>query len=319
MLDGRYRMGRYRTRDLIVRYGARVCQLLQKGAFDLVMIQSEALPWLPAWVERILLAGKPFVVDYDDATFHTYDTHRSSVVRALLGHRIDVMMRSAELVIAGNGYIATRALASGARRVEILPTVVDVVRYKGSAQRFARGLERILLVWCGQPTSVRYLSAVAAAIQHAARRIPLGLRVIGASDVDIPGVHVERCAWSEESEAELIAGAHIGIMPLPDAPWERGKCGYKLIQYMACGLPVLASPVGANTEVVTDGLNGFLCATPEDWSARICLLAADPALRARLGAAGRAVVEQRYSLDSATPKLASWLRASARPTLSQRR
>jgi hypothetical protein len=117
--------------------------------------------------------------------------------------------------------------------------------------------------------------------------------------------------WSEAEEVAAISACDIGIMPLADGVFERGKCGYKLIQYMACGLPVVASAVGANREIVRHGIDGFLAETEEEWRDALRTLAADPALRARMGAAGRRRVEEAYSLQVAGPRMADILRAAA--------
>jgi glycosyltransferase involved in cell wall biosynthesis len=118
--------------------------------------------------------------------------------------------------------------------------------------------------------------------------------------------------WTEQTEVASIASFDIGIMPLLDAPFERGKCGYKLIQYMACGLPVVASPVGVNCQIVEHGVNGFLADTPEQWEQVLMTLLADAGLRQRMGAAGRRKVEQHYSIQVTGPKLAAMLKLAAK-------
>ncbi len=125
------------------------------------------------------------------------------------------------------------------------------------------------------------------------------------------GLPMASVPWSEQTVAQDIARLDVGIMPLVDAPFERGKCGYKLIQYMACGLPVVASPVGVNRQIVEHGVNGFLAETPEQWATALRTLCADPALRARMGAAGRRKVEQHYSLQVTAPRLVQILRRAA--------
>src|SRR5205807_2806167 len=136
--------------------------------------------------------------------------------------------------------------------------------------------------------------------------------VVGAREAALDGVPAEFRPWSEATEVEDILRFDVGIMPLPDQPWERGKCGYKLIQYMACARPVIASPVGANSEIVEHGVNGFLATTDEDWRSALDMLHAAPELRARLGAAGRRKVETAYSTRVTAPRLADLLK-SARP------
>lgn len=273
---------------------------------DLAWIEKELWPWAPAWLELWLMAGRPFVLDYDDAVFHTYDRHRNPLLRRLFGCKIDRLMRAATLVVVGSAYLGERARAAGARRVEWLPTVVDHERYATGTH--ARPDDATLRIgWIGTPATVGYLRPLAAALAELARRRRIVVHLIGAT-LEMPGVEVRAIPWSEDDEVRAIAELDVGLMPLPDTPWERGKCGYKLVQYMACGLPVVASPVGANRDIVDDGVDGFLAHGDDAWIDALCRLADDPALRHRMGQAGQAKVRARYSLQAAAPQLARWLR-----------
>lgn len=309
MLLTKYQCGRYRPGQLLHAYGARVLQLFRRRHFDLLWIEKEVLPWMPAWLERWLLRGVPYVLDYDDAIFHNYDLHRNPLIRALWGGRVDRLMAGARLVVAGNEYLAERARYARASRVEILPTVIDLARYP---LRVWQGLEGRVpcIVWIGSPGTAPYLAKLAAPLAALAQRRRYVLRVVGAR-LDLSGVEVESVEWTEDSEVVSIAECDIGIMPLTDTPWERGKCGYKLIQYMACGLPVVASPVGVNRQIVHDGENGFLARDPQEWVQRLEGLLADPALRARLGHAGRQRVQEEYCLQQVAPRLSLLLRTAA--------
>ena len=309
MLLHRYSQGTYSKSGLVTRYALRILRLLRAQSFDALLIEAEAVPWCPLWIEALLLAGRRIVVDYDDAVFHRYDMHASRAVRLALGTKIGGVMRKADLVLAGNGYIATHAVRSGARRVEVLPTVVDLSRYPPPLIRRPSSDQPVRVVWIGQPTNFYYLSALMSAIRAVSARRPITLRVIGASLPPIQGVDIEYSPWSEDTEVQLLSQSDIGIMPLPDTPWARGKCGYKLIQYMACGLPVLASPVGVNREIVLDGVNGFCCHDDSDWVERLDLLACDAALRQQLGAAGRALVEEQFSIDKVALRFAALLKS----------
>ena len=130
---------------------------------------------------------------------------------------------------------------------------------------------------------------------------------IGAGTLNLPGIDVELLPWQECTEVDLLRTCDIGVMPLADTPWERGKCGYKLIQYMACGLPVVASPVGVNRRLVDEGRDGFLADSDASWHAALARLCDDADLRARLGGMGRRKVESGYSLQVTSPTLAAWL------------
>jgi len=307
-LTNKYGSGGYGVNGLLRAYQLRIGALLKRHRFDLVWIEKEALPWLPAWFERVLLEGVPYVLDFDDAIFHNYDRHRSALVRRFFGHRIDRVMAGARLVVAGNSYLAQRAAAAAAPWVELLPTVVDMERYVASEDRLLPvrdGKPRI--VWIGSPSTARYLDLLAEPLAALAKERPFALRVIGGGSLLMPGVDVEVQPWSIDTEAESIAGCDVGVMPLIDSPWEQGKCAYKLIQYMACGLPTVASPVGANREVVVEGETGLLAATPEEWVRSLRLLLGDLDLRQRLGVAGKKRVEAHYSLQCAAPRLVGML------------
>jgi glycosyltransferase involved in cell wall biosynthesis len=286
-------------------FATRVVQLLESRRFDLVWVQYEALPWLPAWGEALFLRT-PYVVDYDDAVFHRYDKHRNSIVRRLLGNKIDVVMRGAALVTAGNDYIANRAKAAGARRVELLPTVVDLKRYTPGGE-LCRSAP--VIGWMGSLTTTRNLQLVSSALVDVCSDNKARLALVGAGPTQLDGMSVEHRTWAETTEVGDIQRFAIGIMPLYDEPFERGKCGYKLIQYMACGRPVVASPVGVNREIVRHGVNGFLASTPEEWRHYLTILRDDPALRVKMGSAGRTQVEERFALQVTAPKLAALLQS----------
>lgn len=309
MLQARYGAGRYASAALLGAYARRARDLLGAGAFDLLWIEKEALAWMPLPLERALLRQAPYVLDYDDATFHHYDLHRSAAVRRVYGCKLDGLMAGAALVVAGNRYLADRAVQAGARQVEIVPTVVDLPRYPPTP--CASPEEPARIAWIGSPSTARYLGAVAEPLRALAHRTPFVLRVIGGGDVRLPGVPTETIPWSEATEVQSLRDAVAGIMPLHDSPWERGKCGYKLIQYMACGLPTVASDVGANQDIVVHGTTGWLARDAQGWVDALDGLLRDPALRRRMGAAGRSRVEQHYCLQVTAPRLARLLRQAA--------
>ena len=283
-------------------YLKRLSILIRSSSFDLLWIEKELLPWIPAWFESLFHTFKiPYVVDYDDAVFHRYDMHRSVLVRALLGRKIDRVMKRAGLVIAGNEYLAQRARQSGARRVECLPSVVDVSQYR-LMEPAASPIFRI--GWIGSPVTAAYLDLVREVIGTLSREIDVHLTLVGSGNIppfsDVP---VEMLPWDEEIERKLGEKFDVGIMPLIDGPFERGKCGYKLIQYMASRLPVVASPVGVNQKIVEPGLNGYLAGSPTDWLVALRELHASVEKRNSMGQAGRRKAEQMYNLQVTAPRL----------------
>lgn len=304
--------GRGRGWSSIGYYSRRLKTLLAAGSFDLVWIEYEAFPWVPWMLERLALpAGIPIVSDYDDAIFHRYDMHGSGLVRALLGRKIERVMAHATLVTAGNGYLADRARTAGARAVEIVPTVVDTQSYRPGAPT---GRPPVF-GWIGSPSTwQQYVVPMLPLLKETAKACGARLTVVGSGlpEKSGPAAMPQFLDWSESSEVESIQGMDIGLMPLTDDPWSRGKCGYKLIQYMACGLPVVASPVGVNTQIVEHGVNGFLADRDADWRRALQTLAENPELRARMGRAGREKVEREYSLQAYGPRVAAMLRQTAK-------
>lgn len=305
MLLRKYQYGGYGFVDLIRAYWQRIHSLLGWYQFDLIWVEKEALPWFPAWLEKWLLRNKPYALDFDDAIFHNYDLHRSAWIRYVYGNRIDYLMKEAVLVVAGNRYLAGRAVAAGAQCVEVIPTVVDLERYLTNPIFCAS--KKLRIVWIGSPSTVQYLLELAEPLNELAKKQSFTLRVIGGGEITMPGVDVEVVAWSAETETNAIAECDVGVMPLHDTPWEQGKCAYKLIQYMACGLPTVASPIGASRDVVIEGETGFFADTHSAWVEKMGLLLSDAALRQQFGQAGLLRVQAEYSLQKIAPKLVNLL------------
>ena len=305
-LQARYKKGGYSLGAVVRAYLERCKVLLGRSQFDLVWIEKEAFPWWPLWLERLLLAGKPYVLDYDDAIFHNYDKHRLRWVRCVFGRRLDGLMANATLVVAGNPYLAQRAEKAGAKNVQIIPTVIDLERYP--VKHYQQAVREstvftVKIVWIGSPSTVKYLKEIETALQKLAVQFDFVFMVIGGEGFQPSGVKVQQCAWSEETEVELLLQADIGVMPLIDSAFERGKCGYKLVQYMACGLPVVASPIGVNVNIVHHQHNGYLAATEEEWVVALGTLLANAELRQRMGVHGRYLVEQQYCIQRSAPEL----------------
>jgi glycosyltransferase involved in cell wall biosynthesis len=290
-------------------YMKRFLAMFGMGRYDVVWLEKEFLPWIPGFIERLLVNSKiPYVVDYDDAVFHRYDRNENPLIRWVLSKKIDDTMRNAKIVVAGNSYLAGRAKNSGAERIEILPTVVDIDRYLAAE---ARKNAPFCVGWIGQASTVKYLQLIDSTMRTIFSENAVTLRVVGPPNWHSTACPFQLRTWSEDKECEEIALMDVGVMPLVDDDWERGKCGYKLIQYMAAGKPVIASPVGVNTEIVTHGVTGFLANTDADWLLYLRALRDDPTLRIKMGEAGRRKVAENYSLHVAAPRLANILKAAA--------
>jgi len=306
-----YTKGRRSKLRSMILYLKRLFVLLTVFRYDVLWIEKEIFPYFPAVFERLLaFLGVRYVVDYDDAIFHNYDLSGSGLIRKLLGRKIDTVMARANCVIAGNQYLAERAWKAGAKRVEIIPTVVDHARYFQAARN---GDEQLVIGWIGSPSTQCYVIDIQHALRDVCEKTGARLILVGATDSvfgELAGIPVEIVPWSEESEAKSIAAMDVGIMPLVDGPWEKGKCGYKLIQYMASGVPVVASPVGVNVEIVDDC--GRLAESEHEWAESLLELLSDDEKRNTLGHAGRVAVEKRYSLQIQAPVLADILKSAGR-------
>ncbi len=267
--------------------------------YDLIWIEKEIFPYFPAIFEKLLsVFSVKYIVDYDDAIFHNYDSSKSYLIRFFLSKKIDKVMRYSQCVIAGNDYLANRAKLAKAKRIEIIPTVIDHFRYKNRKNVIA---DKLTVGWIGSPSTQKYVVEILPALLEVNLKIPFRLLLVGASsDVgqQLLGLEVDSYSWSEKTEVDLIRTMDIGIMPLHDGPWEKGKCGYKLIQYMACGVTVVASPVGVNKAIVESSSAGIIADTESEWIAALLQSLESSDFRNKSGISGRNTVEEKYSLKS---------------------
>jgi glycosyltransferase involved in cell wall biosynthesis len=292
--------------EVAATYWKRFRDVMAERDADAVWVHAELFPFLPSTVEQLVFrSGVPVVYDWDDATFVPYRHHRNPIVRLLLGRKFEHILSRAAAVTCGNAYL--RDYCSGfCERSIIVPTVVDTDMYRP----IEKGPGPVTLGWIGSPTTWVNVRPLLPTLErfcrdHGARFRAVGAGKAAASD-SFPGL--ELADWTEASEVAEVQGFDIGIMPLIDAPFERGKSGYKLIQYMACGLPTVASPVGVNTEIVTHGATGFLATDASDWLHFLGRLASDGDLRRSMGRAGRDRAIASYSLASQAPRLVSLFR-----------
>jgi glycosyltransferase involved in cell wall biosynthesis len=283
-----------RPMDIARAYARRLGTLLRLRSFDMVWVQYEILPYLPGLIELLWTrSDMPIIVDLDDAIFHMYDDHSRAAVRAMLGGKMLPLLQRATAITVGNAYLAEYVSAVNPN-VTIVPTVVNTEMY-----RPARTPDRPLTVgWIGSPSTWRYAEQILPDILPQLSANGARFLAVGAGPAGERWPGIENRAWSEASEIASVQDMDIGVMPLPDERWARGKCGYKLIQYMACGLPTIASPVGVNSEIIQDGRTGFLAVGPDDWTSALQRLLDDADVRRRLGEAGRERVIERYSLAS---------------------
>lgn len=291
----------YSKARVAAAYLDRLGRLAEAHRSDIVWVYVELFPYLPALIERLATAGKAVIYDMDDAFFHRCDDSPNPLVRSLLAGKHGKLLSRAAACTCGNKYLRDFAARYCPNSI-VLPTVVDTDIYRPIGRKPGTPLA---IGWIGSPTTWPNVRPLLPLLQDLCAGGEVELRVVGAgaaADGDrFQGM--ELVDWSEATEVAEVQRMDIGIMPLVDSPFERGKSGYKLIQYMACGLPTVASPVGVNRTIVTDGTNGFLATTDAEWRQALTRLIGDRELRYRMGERGRQLVEESYSLNSQAPRM----------------
>jgi glycosyltransferase involved in cell wall biosynthesis len=286
---------------IVASYLKRFMQLVAGPECDLIWVYAEAFPYLPAWFERLLIrSGKPVIYDFDDAFFVPYDEHPDYWVRRMLAGKLEPLIAGADAVCCGNDYLLDYARRLNPHSM-LLPTVVDTDIYQPVAKRDGQ----TVIGWIGSPSTWNEVRPILPVVAELCRQQRLRFRVVGAGAAaqadQFEGM--ELVEWSEAREVAEVQAFDIGIMPLRDLPFQRGKSGYKIVQYMACGLPVVAAPVGVNTAMVDQGAIGFLAVTQREWADALTTLVDDVSLRKRMGAAGRDKAVLHYSLHAHAPRL----------------
>lgn len=267
---------------------------------DVIVLQRRLL----SRVELALLRRKARALwyDVDDAVWRRNSYASNEGNSRKLMSRFRNIVRSADMVLAGNPFLAQAAWGHGAEHTIIVPTCVDVSKYP-VARHQGRGAT---MVWVGSKSTLRGLKRVVEMLDAIGDAIPgAKLKLVCDQFLKLHTLPVDEVNWAEASEADEIASADIGISWVPDDDWSRGKCGLKVLQYMAAGLPVIANPVGVHPDMVLHGKTGFLASTTQEWIEAVDALAKDPDLRQRMGEAGRKVAHDRFGVEVGA---AQWLK-----------
>lgn len=273
-----------------LRLGKRIIDLRYVIGHDLIVVEREIYPYLPPILEYFVkFLNKNLIVEFDDAIFLTLGH----------GYKLPRIIRLAKHVIVGNDYLKKYTLRYN-KNVTIIPTAIDTEKYHIKERR--RGKE-VIIGWIGLPYNLSYLIWLERVFKILSKRYQIVLKVISARELKMEGVKVINRRWNLETEIDELQSLDIGIMPLPDSEWTRGKCGLKILQYMGVGIPVVASPVGVNSAIIQDGVNGFLASSEKEWIEKLSLLIEDEELCKKLGKRGREKVEKYYSLKVIAPRL----------------
>lgn len=263
---------------------------------QIIWIQKKLFPL--HWIWRIPKSCQ-IVFDFDDAIWTSERKDRSKITNLRAKWKLNAILKKSTLVIAGNQYLADYA-SNYARRVVVMPTVLNADLYP---KKIHVDREIVILGWIGQSVNFKYLLNLKDIFEKLNSIIKFKLLVISDKDFQLPCIEVINRRWSVENEIADILEMDVGLMPLDDSDWTRGKCAFKAIQYMAAGIPTVASHVGANTELISNGVDGFLAKTDEDWVQSIVQLSVNAEDRSKVGGKARKVIEDRYSLRFASFEL----------------
>ena len=320
--------GKKNISAVLKSYVKRLGVLFSVFSYDRVVIEKEIFPFLPALAEWMLkLLGIQYIVDYDDAIFHHYDQSSNPIIKKFLANKIAKVMRFSGTVVAGNQYLADYATRSGAKNIEIIPTVIDLERYpvknsdsdvvlppnvilsgvegRTGERNESKNNQKFVVGWIGTKTTFeKHLLPCKHWIKALQIQEPnIRFHIVGITeDMDL-GKNVKYIRWTEETEVAEILKMDIGLMPLQDSKWEKGKCAYKLIQYAACGIPGVASDVGMNREVAVPGETGILASADEEWIQAIKTLKSNTELRHQMGRNARKKVEERYCIQQTSKRI----------------
>jgi glycosyltransferase involved in cell wall biosynthesis len=280
----------------IIKFFLRVIAIiLFAGRYDVVYIQRELLPGLTPLLEKLVfIFNKNIVFDFDDAIFLRYKQDTNPIGKVISLSR---------LTIAGNEYLADFA-KKFSKNILVCQTVINTKKF--IPLNLSRPAKPLTLGWIGSASNLRYLLLLTNVLGTITLKYYPHIRLLIVSDqkpnfpLPIKTIYIK---WNKNTEVEDLNKMDIGLMPLLDTPWEKGKCGFKIIQYMACGIPVVASAVGANIQVLQDGKQGFLVNTDNEWIEKLSVLIEDHKLRKRMGQEARKRAVESFSLDDCNRKI----------------
>ncbi len=314
LYDLAFQPGRFGTKSLLylAAFVKRLSSILEARRYDVVFFQRECLPFGPLAVERAInLLRIPTVFDYDDALFiFKKSTHNPVVDRFRKSGRFIKIFQLVNLVLAGNDFLRDSA-ASFCDQAETLHTAEDTRRVTLRPPHVAGN--PVTIGWLGSASTEKYLHLVTEPLQAVSREFQeVNLKVVGGGSYQAEGLRVEHVPWSHDQEVSLLHSFDIGIMPLPDEEWSKGKCGGKARTYMAAGVPPVCTAVGYNLDLIDNGRTGFLVKTGQEWQETLGLLVRDSDLRNRVATAARDHVEEVFSVDVIAAQMLDHLREVAR-------
>ncbi len=276
----------------------RIKDIIRSRKYDVIFIYREALFTRSSIIERILCKiNKVVFVDFDDAIFLLDVSAGNQQLSWLKNHqKINKTLQKCTMSIVGNDYLADYA-RQFCNNVTVFPTTLDLNTIKITEHAIG---DKICIGWIGSRTTIKHIEWAAPILRKIQNKYgnKVYFKVVADVSLNIENVDIENVMWSQEIESEQLSSFDIGIMPLPDNEWTRGKCGFKGLQCMAYKIPVVMSPVGVNTKIIQDGINGYLADTENEWLEKISLLIDNATLRRQIGEKGRKTVEESYSFQA---------------------
>ncbi len=277
---------------------AKLKVFMSVNQYDILFIQRKRFPIL--WLKLIRRNAKKIVYDFDDSVMYRNSKYVSNESKT----RVKVfknMVNASDHVIAGNEYLQKNTTPY-TQNVTIIPSPIDMISYP--QKKYPEKNDTITLGWVGAHGSIHYLKKMKPIFETLGKRNDnLRLKIICDTFFDCENMVVEKKQWSEKDEVADIQSFDIGLMPLMNDPWSHGKCGLKILQCLATGVPVVCSPAGINSEIVEDGVHGFWSSSQEEWIENLEILINDHELRKKMGIAGRERVVERYSLKANEPRM----------------
>jgi len=276
------------------------------GGYDVLYLHRKLFSPAEFWYIR--RRARKIVYDFDDALMYRSTGRRNpkSFSRRL---KFAYMMRRVNYIIAGNEFLRSEALRYN-ENVAVIPTAIDLSKYSLKKDYHPEG--PVTIGWLGSSSTVKYLGRLMPTLENLSRKCPgMQLKIVSDQFLESPTLPVIKKPWSEEEEVNDLKSFDIGIMPLSDDLWSRGKCGLKILQYFSVGLPVVCTPIGINRDLVKNGVNGFWAESEEDWETNLLTLIREETLRKEMGLRGRKKVEEGYSLERNGPRILQILRTVA--------
>lgn len=276
----------------------RTILLFTVNQYDFVFIHREASPIGPPIFEWLIanILRKRIIYDFDDAIWLPNTSDNNKIASGLKWHhKTAAICRWAYKVSAGNIYLAEYARQYNAKAA-VNPTTIDTIHLHNQVKN--QHTAQLVIGWTGTHSTIGYLDGIIPVLQDLEKKYAFIFLVISDKKPDFKLDCLQYLPWNKETEIADLLRINVGIMPLTDDKWARGKCGFKALQYMALGIPALVSPVGVNTEIVDNGINGFVCNSNADWKQHICTLLQNNMLREHMGSAAREKVEKYYSVQA---------------------